>query len=127
LAVAPDTNPDVEGRPSPVVVRVYQLKEEGAFNNAEYFALVDKEQETLGPSLVSREEYELRPQETRKFELKSPPEAKYLGVIAGFRDIRNAKWKAVAAVPEKDLKDPLRLQEMAVNIGKTEVWIAVTK
>ncbi len=55
LVVAQDVNPDRAGRPSPIVVRIYQLKEEGAFNNADYFALMDKEQETLGASLVSRE------------------------------------------------------------------------
>ncbi len=48
LVVASDVNPDAEGRASPVVVRVYQLKEEGAFNSADFFALFDKEQETLG-------------------------------------------------------------------------------
>jgi len=61
IVVTADVNPDAAGRPSPIVVRLYQLKEEGAFNGASYFALADKEQATLGPSLESREEYELQP------------------------------------------------------------------
>src|SRR5689334_17623713 len=78
IVVSADVNPDSAGRPSPIVVRLYQLKEEGAFNSASYFDLTDKEQATLGPSLDSREEYELRPGQTRELVLKIPPEARYL-------------------------------------------------
>src|SRR5262245_27417756 len=70
LVVAKDVNPDPSGRASPIVVRVYQLKEEGAFSGADFFALYDREKETLGASVVAREEYELQPGETRQLELK---------------------------------------------------------
>ena len=75
IIVSRDVNPDSAGRPSPIVVRLYQLKEEGSFNSASYFALSDKEQATLGPSLESREEYELKPGETKdvgEFKLRAP-------------------------------------------------------
>src|ERR1700749_1468022 len=72
IVVAADVNPDSAGRPSPVVVRLYQLKEEGAFNSANFFDITDKEQATLGPSLDSREEYELLPGQTREIVLKIP-------------------------------------------------------
>jgi type VI secretion system protein VasD len=123
LIVAQDANPDSNGRPSPVVVRIYQLKEEGAFNNADYFALMDKEQETLGPSLVEREEYELQPGETRTLQLNVPPEARFLGAIAGFRDIRNAHWKAISPTPEKSLKDLIHTKKLTISFGKAEVKV----
>ena len=115
LVVGKDANPDSSGRPSPVVLRVYQLKQEGAFNDADYFALTDKEQETLGPSLVAREEYELQPGDTRAFELKIAPEAHFLGASVGFFDIRNAKWKTIMPTPANKL---------TINVGKSEVAIA---
>ena len=118
LAVSKDANPDSSGRPSPVVLRVYLLKQEGAFNDADYFALTDKEQETLGPSLVSREEYELQPGETRVLDLKVAPEAHFIGLSAGFFDIRNSKWKTITGAPAKKL---------TINIGKAEVAIAGRK
>lgn len=127
LVVAADVNPDATGRPSPIVVRVYQLKEEGAFNNADYFALIDKEQETLGPSLLSREEYELQPGESRVLELKIPPEARYLAAIAGFRDIRNARWKALSPAPEKGLKDLIRTKKLTISVAKSAVTISAAK
>src|SRR5262245_55744080 len=61
-------NPDQHGRPSPVVVRVYELKGVGAFNSSDFFSLFDKEAETLGSELIGREEYDLRPGENRPYQ-----------------------------------------------------------
>lgn len=114
LVAAGDVNPDSSGRPSPVVVRLYQLKEESALDNAAYFALSDKEQETLGATLISREEYELKPGETRTLELKIAPEAHYLAAVAGYRDINNTKWKTLLPAGQK-------LKTVTVNVGKSEI------
>jgi type VI secretion system protein VasD len=124
IVIAADVNPDAAGRPSPIVVRLYQLKEEGAFNSASYFALSDKEQETLGPSLASREEYELKPGETRELVLKIPPEARYLGAVAAYRDLNNSKWKALSPAPETGLLDFVRKHKLIVSVGQAEVKIA---
>jgi type VI secretion system protein VasD len=120
LVVAGDVNPDASGRASPVVVRLYQLKEEGEFDNAAFFALFDKEQETLGASLISREEYELKPGDTRTLELKIAPEAHYLGAIAGYRDINNAKWKSLLPAGQK-------LKTVTINVGKSEIAVVAGK
>ena len=118
LVAAADLNPDAAGQPQPVVLRVYQLKEEGAFNNADYFALFDKEQQTLGPSLVAREEYDVQPGQTRTLEMKVAPEAHFIGATAGFRDIGNAKWRALIPVPKGKL---------TISIAKAEVTLAAAK
>ena len=124
IVVARDVNPDSAGRPSPIVVRLYQLKEEGAFNSASYFALSDKEQATLGPSLESREEYELQPGQTKELTLTIPPEARYLGAVAAYRDLNNSKWKALSPAPETGLLDFVRKHKLIVTVGKAEVKIA---
>jgi type VI secretion system protein VasD len=123
IVVSADVNPDFAGRPSPIVVRLYQLKEEGSFNSASYFALTDKEQATLGPSLESREEYELKPGETRELVLKIPPEARYLAAVAAYRDLNNSKWKALSPAPETGLLDFVRKHKLIVNVGRSEVKI----
>jgi type VI secretion system protein VasD len=123
LVAASDVNPDIEGHPAPIVVRVYELKEAGAFNGADYFRLIDKEQEALGPTLVSREEYELQPGELRTWELKIPAEAHFVGAAAGFRDLPNSKWKALAPAPRKGL----RAKRLTINVAKSTVSIAVGK
>ncbi len=55
IAASADTNPDDTGRPSPVVVRVYQLKADAAFAGAEFFPLFDDDQKVLGAELISRD------------------------------------------------------------------------
>ena len=124
IVVSADVNPDPTGRPSPIVVRLYQLKEEGAFNSAGYFALWDKEQATLGPSLESREEYELQPGQTRELILKIPPEARYLAAVAAYRDLNNARWKALSPAPETGLLDFVRKHKLIVTVDRAAVKIA---
>jgi len=127
LTVSADANPDSDGRPSPIVIRIYQLKEGGAFANANYFALVDKESESLGSSLVSREEYEMQPGATRELELQIPAEARVLGVIAGYRDLNNSRWKAVANAPEASLADFVRKHKPTIAVGQSAVTIMTAK
>jgi type VI secretion system protein VasD len=123
LVAAGDVNPDNEGHPAPIVVRVYQLKEEGGFNSADYFRLLDREQEALGSSLIAREEYELQPGETRTWELKIPPEAHFLGAAAGFRDLNNSHWKALLPAPRKGF----RKRKLTINVARAAVTFEVPK
>jgi type VI secretion system protein VasD len=123
LVAAADVNPDIEGHPAPIVVRIYELKEEGAFNNADYFKLVDREQEALGASLIAREEYELQPGETRAWELRIPPEAHFLGVAAGYRDLANSRWKALLGAPRKGF----RTRKLTINVARAAVTVMVKK
>jgi type VI secretion system protein VasD len=117
LAATADANPDSQGRPSPVVVRLYELKDNAAFADADIYALFDKEQATLGAALIAREEYELAPGETRAKELRPPLDAHFIGVVAAYRDIRNAQWRAQVAVPDKSKKLGIAVERASVRIA----------
>jgi type VI secretion system protein VasD len=123
LITATDVNPDIEGHPAPIVVRVYELKDESAFNNADYFRLIDREQEVLGSSLAGREEYELQPGESRTWDMKVPGEARFLGVTAGFRDLANSHWKALLPTPHQHFGTP----KVTISVAKSVVNIKVGK
>ena len=125
LIVGGDVNPDASGRASPVVVRVYQLRNDGEFNGADFFSVYEKEKETLGASLVSREEYVLAPGENRKLELPLNAETRFIAVVAAFRDIRTARWRAISRPPEKKLTDLLRKGGITVRLDKDNVTLAV--
>jgi len=101
IAAAAGVNPDLHGRPSPVVVRVFELKSIAAFNSVDFFTLYDKEQEALGGDLVGREEYSLRPGETKAYQRQLQPDTKFIGVLAAFRDLETSRWRQAAAVPAK--------------------------
>ena len=87
IKAEPAVNPDRGGRPSPIVVRVYELKAVAAFNGADFFALYDKEQETIGGDLVGREEFLLQPSESRQYRRQFQPDTKFIGVIGAYRDL----------------------------------------
>jgi type VI secretion system protein VasD len=103
VAARPDANPDAAGQPSPVVLRVYQLKTDAVFSRSEFFALFDDEQKVLGSELISRDEFVLTPAENRNLEITLNDEARFVGAIAAFRDIRNAQWRVVAKTPLRGL------------------------
>jgi type VI secretion system protein VasD len=120
LSAAADVNPDAAGKPSPVVVRVYQLKGDAAFSGADFFALFDDEMKVLGPELIGREEYVLTPSEKRTVELAVLKTAKYVGVIAAFRDIRNSQWRVVVPAP-------LKKNDVTLSVERARVQFAPTK
>jgi type VI secretion system protein VasD len=112
-------NPDLNGRASPVVVRVYELRSPGAFSAADFFSLFEKESETLAGDLVGREEYGLRPAETRPYRRQLQPDTKFIGVVAAFRDLEHARWRQVATVPAE------RESTIAIGIEARTVTVTV--
>jgi type VI secretion system protein VasD len=98
INVLPNVNPDARGRPSPVVLRLYELKTLAAFTTADFFALLDKDKETLGAELVAREEYQLVPGEQKRVERKVQADTRYIGVTVAFRDLERAQWRATMPV-----------------------------
>ena len=125
ITASADVNPNSEGRASPVHVRIFQLKEDGAFMGADFWALVDKEQETLGASLVQRLEYDLSPGESREFDLKISPDARVLAVMAEYADYRNAQWRVVAQAPNKSLLDLVKKERVSFTLDKSKASIQV--
>src|SRR5688572_28687162 len=78
ISATRDVNPDASGRPSPVVVRIFQLRGDQGFKEADFFSLYTREKETLGADLVERDEYVLHPGEEREMLLPVSPEARYI-------------------------------------------------
>jgi type VI secretion system protein VasD len=103
VAAAADANRGPAGQALPIVVRLYELKAQGAFSGADFFSLYDREAKTLGGELIAREELALSPGQTRQVVKPLNPQARYLGVLGAFRDIDHAAWRVL--VPLADGKD----------------------
>ena len=99
-----DVNPDDNGRPSPVVVRVVELKSPSVFESAEFFALYQNEAQTLGSDLVATEEFESKPGDVQDLKFALKPESNYVGVLAAYRQLEKANWRLVLplAIKEKN-------------------------
>jgi type VI secretion system protein VasD len=103
IAASAEANPDANGRPSPVVVRVYQLKSDTAFSRADFLVLFDDDEKALGPDLIVRDEYVLGPAESRTVYVNISEDARTVGAVAMFRDVRNSLWRASLPAPIRGL------------------------
>jgi type VI secretion system protein VasD len=96
MRAQPDVNPGPDGRPSPIVLRLYLLKADAAFGNSDYFPLFDDEKKVLGGDLVSREEKELFPGQTMSLEIPFAAETRFIALAGGYHDAGSASWRAIA-------------------------------
>jgi len=101
LRSSDDVNPNEAGDGSPVVVRVYQLKTEKAFQAADFFAIYKDDRTVLGDERITGDEFVLMPSERRTLQVNLSKETRYIGVIAAYRDIRNAQWRGLVPTPRK--------------------------
>ena len=119
VQAAVNLNPSSSGRPSPVVVRVYELKAAAPFESADFLSLFEKDQATLGGDVIARDEFVLRPGETKAIKRELDADSKFIAVMAIFRDLERSKWRAVAPLASgKDNTMSIRLATSAVSIGK---------
>ncbi|HEK1683855.1 type VI secretion system lipoprotein TssJ [Pseudomonas sp. MH2] len=102
FSAAAGLNPGADGTPAPVRVRIYELKNAAAFERADYFALAERAQATLGADLIDQDEVLLQP--GRQLQLDRPlnPATRQVGLVVGYREIDRAQWRSVLAVPPRD-------------------------
>ncbi len=95
-------NPDINNRPSPLVVTIYQLKVLASIQNADFFSLYDNPTKTLGSDLVFQDQIEIKPSQTLNINQTQLLETKYIGLVAAFRDITNSDYQIF--IPIKNIK-----------------------
>lgn len=118
IVASSDINPGALKHPSPVVVRVYELKSAAVFDRAAFFALFDAEKETLGAELVAREEFVVQPGAIVYVPKRVPDGAStVLGVIAAFQSLNTATWRASVAIkPNVDNRYTIHLDGTSVTL-----------
>ncbi len=100
LSADPQVNPDINQRPSPIQVTVYELKSPGAFQSRDYFSLQADPQAALGKDLLNSDQVIVKPGETQMVERPGNPEARVVGIVAGYRDLEHSQWRLVIPLPE---------------------------
>ena len=100
LAVASqlNSNPDHTGRPSPVIVKVYELRSDLAFSQSDFRPLFETPVQVLGADLLAADELVLVPGEARRITYEPVEGTRFLGLLAGFRQMERAKWKVVSSI-----------------------------
>ena len=116
IEAASDVNPDQRGRPSPVALKLFELKSLTSFERADFFSLFDRERETLGPELVARDEMVLKPGDRLMQERKLAPEVRFIGVLVGYRDLERSQWRLSIPV-ETMTRQPVVIQLDAARVA----------
>lgn len=121
VVASPALNLDVRQRASPVVLRLYELKSAALFETADFVSLFDKDQATLAGEMLGREELVMQPGETRAIAARPlSPDAKFIGVMAAFRDLERARWRAVVPVI------PARTNVLLIQLDASAVQASAT-
>lgn len=94
-----DINPDDKKRPSPLFLRMYELKATKQFDKANFIDLFERDSEVLGADLVGKQTLKrLKPgdERTDKFVLK--PETRFVALFAEYLQYKDAKFKIVIPI-----------------------------
>jgi len=75
----------------------------------------------LGAELLAQDELKLEPDQARHYVRELQPTTRYLGIIAAYQDIDNARWRThVDIVPHEITKIVVRLDAKAVSAKTVE-------
>ncbi len=96
-----DINPDSNGRPSPVVVYIFELSETTLFENQDFFSIYEDYENVLGSDLVIKHDISLTPGKKEIYNASMSPRTEYIGLVAAFRDIENANWREIIRVDKR--------------------------
>ena len=117
IIVSCQVNPDINGRPSPIVMRIYELKTLGKFEDADFYKLFNEYAAVLGDDLIASEKFHLRPDDAKTIKNTVSPETKFIGVTAAYRDLNQAVWRGSIPIEAgKTNEFMVKLDQLSVNI-----------
>ncbi len=125
ITAVESVNPDSMGRPSPLMIRIYQLAATDKFDTAEFFALTDNPEATLGADLLGVDPIMLAPGDSKPYEAEYDPETRYIGVVAGYRDIHQATWRATVEMPGRSITNLMRRGGVVIRADRLAISITV--
>lgn len=116
-----EINPDHTQRPSPVVIRLYELKDVSVFEKADFIDIYERDQDLLSTSLVARHLLKpVIPGEERQERLVLKPDTTHVGLFAEFAQYQGASYKVVFPVTQHNVfRDLIR-----VTLSGTEVSLS---
>jgi type VI secretion system protein VasD len=97
--VQSDINSDEANNPSPLFVRMYELKSEKLFNKAEFIDLYERDEAVLGADFLSKQELRrFKPGEDRVEKFVTSEETRFIALYAEFFRYKDAKFKIIFPV-----------------------------
>lgn len=99
IVVDSDINPDESGTPSPLFVRLYELKSTKMIERADFIRLYESDVEALGADFIAKQELKrLTPGENSLERIVLSKETQFVALYAEFFKYKNARYKVVFPV-----------------------------
>ncbi|MWP73784.1 MULTISPECIES: type VI secretion system lipoprotein TssJ [unclassified Gilliamella] len=113
-----ELNMDDEGRSSPVVIRIYQLKEADIFNSISYQELVDQDSDILRESLVDSKEIVLKPNTAISIDTSFNKKAKAVGIAALYKEpnLKDNSWRLILNRGDLNISKPREISASQYTI-----------
>jgi len=115
-----DVNPDMQGRPSPVILHILELGSTEQFNRLDYMGLTQPSGAGLGGDLLGKNQMVLQPGESKALPMELNPLTTAIGLVAGYRDIDNAVWRKVIPVKQGSTKG------ISITLEQTQIVTTVS-
>jgi len=94
-----DINPDDHNVPSPLYIRMYELKTDKQFRKADFIDLFERDKEVLGADLIGKQRLKrLLPGEHREKDFVLDPNTRFVGLYAEFQHYRHSTFKIILPV-----------------------------
>jgi type VI secretion system protein VasD len=120
INAASKVNTDTGGESLSVVVRIYQLKDKGRMESADYNAIWKSDKETLSDDLLERQERVIQPGTQELLEIQPNASASCLGIVALFRNPSGDAWRKVIPLTKG------KVQKLAVTLSEQTIEITPT-
>lgn len=99
-----DVNPDDANVPSPVIIRMYELKSTKLFEKANFIDLYERDSEVLGKSMITKQSLKpIKPNDKNESSFVLSKEAQYIGLYVEFLQYEDAKYKVTIPVEQTNV------------------------
>lgn len=99
INVAADINPDEDNQPSPLFIRMYQLRSDELFNSADFLDIYERDKDILGADLLRKEELKaMIPGQNHLETFVADKQTRYIALYAEFFRYKNSNYKVVFPV-----------------------------
>ncbi len=117
LKAAADVNQSADSGARPIFVRVFSLASVTDFLASDFFALNGDPAAALGKALIVEADFTLSPGTTEVYQREFDDKTHFVGVMASYRDLDAASWRAFHEVPRN------RTTLLIVDLGAKGITI----
>ncbi len=112
-------NRNINGIPSSTAIYIYQLTSTYNFKNASYADLANSKN-NLDGNILMRTQVILLPGQSKTIYIDSESGSKYIGVVAGYRELDQVTWRQVYPISDH-FYDGLYRKSFTINLTATGV------